>query len=98
MEIKKVIRMSAMVMGFGVALMMASVARGQEYYEPVWDDGTTGLRPMQTAPAPANSANTAVAGNPSAMTPTAVTKKQVTAQASVIPQEVPIERWTIAAL
>ena len=99
MKIQNMIRMQALVVGFGAALLMASAAPAQEIDNPTWDEGTNSVPFTQPAAPPVeNSSNTAVAGHPSGATPSKVVGRQITSEASVIPQEIPIERWTIAAL
>jgi hypothetical protein len=62
MKPPKTFRAQAMVIGFGVALLLASAARAQEFDNTRWDDGPNVVPFAQLAPAaPAKDLNAAAA-------------------------------------
>ena len=95
MKIQNMIRMQAVVIGFGAAMLLASAAPAQGIDNPTWDEGTNSTPLTQAAPAPtANNSNSAVA-DPTGATPVA---QETVTQAGVVPGKVPVERLTIASL
>jgi hypothetical protein len=98
MKIQNMIRMQAVVIGFGAAMLLASAAPAQEIDNPTWDEGTNSTPLTQAAPAPtANNSNSAVA-DPTGATPVATVAQETVTQAGVVPGKVPVERLTIASL
>jgi hypothetical protein len=98
MKIKNMMRMQAVVIGFGAAMLLASAAPAQEIDNPTWDEGTNSVPFAKAAPAPTASNSNSAVTDPTGVSPAATITQEVVAQAGVVPESVPVERWTMASL
>ena len=97
MKIQNIIRMQAMVIGIGVAMMLATAAHAQEIDNTVWNDGPNVAPFAQPAPAANNDLNLTAAVTPEANSAAVTTDANATNEAGVS-QWSPVGGWLIGSL
>jgi hypothetical protein len=98
MKFQNSIRMHAIVIGFGAALLLASSASAQEIDNPTWDGGPNTISLAQPAPAPAAGDLGSAVASSRAMTSDAAIAKSLATQETLVSQATSVQGWMVASL
>jgi hypothetical protein len=98
MKMQNIIRMQAMVMGFGAALVLASAVHAQEIVNTEFNDGPNVAAFQQPADTPAVTATPAAAASSHAVTPSGAVATPVVTEAALDSFEGSARRWLVASV